>query len=216
MGGFPNIAGVGETAAHVSPWLRLSPGETAEALGEELASAHRRGLPLETVCPSISEVQTRPSDNSGYRWTPKPCILPRVGGWAYDTPPAHLLLLVFKPFAYFLIGTRNAAWHDVARGCDRRLLGSRNVAMQRRAGPRLLGRGGVARCPKGFSELRPPPSGPASAPPGWAQSPGFLPVHTLCHSVILWAPEPGTLGLCNTCLCACWCGGGGVRVECLF
>lgn len=84
--------------------------------------------------------------------------------------------------------------------------------MQRRAGPWLLGRGGVARCPKGFSELRPPPPGRESAPPGWAQSPGFLPVHTLCHSEILWAPERGTLGLCTR-VCAPagagW-GGGGV------
>lgn len=131
-----------------------------------------------------------------------------LGVWVgHMTPP--LLLLVLKPFAYLLIGTRNAAWHDVARGCDRRLLGSRNVAMQRRAGPWLLGRGGVARCPKGSSELRPPPPGPALAPPGWTQSLGFLPVHTLCHSVILWAPERGTLGLCTRVCAPAGAGGWG-------
>lgn len=127
--------------------------------------------------------------------------------------PINLLFLVHKTFAYLLIGARNAAWHDVARGCDRRLLGSRNVAMQRRAGPWLLGRGGVARCPKGFSGRRPPPTRTGVGTPRLGAVSG---VPSGSHPLLLRDPlgsrarNPGSL---YTCLCACWCGGWGEIVS---
>lgn len=84
--------------------------------------------------------------------------------------------------------------------------------MQRRAGPWLLGRG-VARCPKGFSGRHPPPTGTRAGTPRLDAVSGLLPVHTLCYSVILWAPERGTLGLYTRVCAPAGAGGGGENVS---